>query len=235
MKTIKFRDPKYVGDPINAIKIFNEKEVDELIFLDITATAEKRCIDLKMVSSFTDECFMPLAVGGGIRNIEEIRDILKIGAEKVCINTCAVENPDFIKKASNTFGSQSIIVSLDVKKNGSYEVFTHGGTRSTGVDPLTLAVKMEKMGAGELFLNSIDRDGTMEGYDTQLVKSVSDAVNIPVIACGGAGKTDDFRDAIEEGHASAAAAGSFFVFHGKKRAVLISYPDKNDIKDIVEA
>jgi len=235
VKTIQFKKPSYVGDPINAIRIFNEKEVDELIFLDITATNEGRKPNISLISRFVDECFMPLSVGGGIRNLNDVREILKIGVEKVSINTYAMENKYFIKEISNTFGSQSITVSIDVKKqrNGTYEVFTNCGIKASGLNPVSWAQKMEEMGAGEIFLNSIDKDGTMKGYDIELIKSVSEAVNIPVVANGGAGKLQDFKDAIEIGQASAVAAGSFFIFHGERRAVLINYPSKEELRNIV--
>jgi cyclase len=242
VKTTQFENPRYIGDPLNAVRIFNEKEVDELIFLDITTSRKKNPQPIKnnqyildILSKISDECFMPLTFGGGIRDIEDIRKLLKTGVEKVSINTYGIENPSFIKEASSTFGSQSIIVSIDVKKHrdSSYEVFTHGGTKSTGLDPVSLAIEMESMGAGEILINSIDRDGTMKGYDIELIKNVSNKVNIPVIASGGAGKLEDFSDAINEGNASAAAAGAFFVFIGRKRAVLINYPNKKEIENIL--
>ena len=232
VKTVQFKEPRYIGDPINAVWIFNQKEVDELIFLDIMATKEERKPFIELISKISDECFMPLTVGGGIRRVEDIKELLNAGAEKVSINTYAVENPSFIKEASDVFGSQSIVVSIDAKryKKGSYEVFTHGGTRPTGIDPVSLAVQMEAMGAGEILLNSIDRDGVMDGYNVKLVRKVSDAINIPLIACGGAGKLEDFANVINAGHASAVAAGSFFVFHGRRRAVLINFPAKEELE-----
>lgn len=237
VKTVQFKEPRYVGDPINAVWIFNQKEVDELIFLDIMATKESNKPSIELISKISDECFMPLTVGGGIRSVEDIKELLNAGAEKVSINTYAVENPSFIKEASDVFGSQSIVVSIDAKrhKKGLYEVFTHRGTRPAGIDPVSLAVQMEGMGAGEILINSIDREGTMEGYDIQLIREVSDAVNIPVIACGGAGKLEDFADAINVGHASAVAAGSFFVFHGRRRAVLINFPTREELEPLLGA
>lgn len=235
VKTIQFKNPRYVGDPINAVRIFNEKEVDELIFLDITATKENRVPYMDIISRFTDECFMPLTIGGGIRNLNTVKKLLNVGVEKVSINTYAVENPSFIKEISDTFGSQSVVVSIDAKKtNNGYEVFTHNGTKPTGIDPVSLAVKMEEMGAGEILLNSIDRDGTMKGYDIKLIKSVSDSIDIPIIACGGAGKLEDFAEAIIDGHVSAVAGGSFFVFHGSKRAVLMRYPNKEELETLFQ-
>ena len=231
VKGIKFKDYRYVGDPINAVKIFNDKEVDELLFLDITATREKRGIDLELVQKIADECYMPFSVGGGIRTIEEMRDILSAGAEKISINTIAVTNPSIISNASDIFGSQSVIVSVDFKKTwlGKYRVFTHSGTVKTSLDPLEWAKKAASLGAGEIYLNSIDRDGTMEGYDLDFIKTVTKAVKIPVIAAGGAGSLNDFSKAIHQAGASAVSAGSLFVFHGKRRAVLISYPSKEEI------
>jgi cyclase len=226
VKTVKFKDPVYVGDPINAVKIFNEKEVDEIILLDIEASRGKRRPNMARIAEITNECFMPVCYGGGIRSVEVIRDLLNIGIEKVSINSYAVENPLLIRKAADTFGSQSIVVALDVlrKQNGKYELCIYSGTKQTGISPLDFAIKMEHMGCGELLINSIDRDGTMSGYDLELISNISNAVSIPVIACGGAGKLDDFTTVIKAG-ASAAAAGSFFFFQGKHRAVLLSYPD----------
>ena len=232
VKTIKFQNPRYVGDPINAVRIFNTREVPELILLDILATRENRRPLVELISKIADECSMPFSVGGVIKDIASIRALLNLGAEKVVINTYGIENPSFIKEASNIFGSQSIVVSVDAKRldNGSYEVFTYSGTIATGIDPVNLAVQMSEMGAGELFLNSIDKDGTMEGYDLELIKEVSQAVSIPVIACGGAGRVEDFNDAVKIGHASAVAAGSMFVFHGRRHAVLISFPTQEELE-----
>jgi cyclase len=236
VKTVKFKDPRYVGDPINAVRIFNAKEVDELTFLDITATVEKRPPQFKLLSEIAGECFMPLGYGGGIRTVEDIREILSVGMEKVIINSYAVENPAFIRQAADLFGSQSVVVSMDVKRTffGKYELYTHGGKKPTGRDPVSFAVEMQQMGAGELFLNSIDRDGTMQGYDIDLIKKVTESVSIPVIACGGAGGLDDFADAVDKGGASAVAAGSFFVFQGKHRAVLISFPSPEELQRTFE-
>jgi cyclase len=236
VKTVKFKEPKYVGDPINTVKIFNEKEVDELIFLDITATLENREPPFKVLSEIAGECFMPLAYGGGIKSLDDIEKVFAIGLEKVIISSYAVEKPHFIEDAAKLFGSQSILVSIDVKRSvfGKNEVLTHSGRRRTGLDPVKHAIAMQEMGAGELFVNSIDRDGTMQGYDIELIKKVSDSVTIPIIACGGAGGIEDFGVAVRKGNASAAAAGSLFVFHGKYRAVLISYPSRQDIEAVLE-
>ena len=235
VKTVQFKDGRYVGDPINATYIFNEEWVDEIVFLDITATKNNRHISTDLISKISDECFMPLTVGGGIRSLSAVQELLRAGAEKVAINTYAIENPSFIVEASRVFGSQSIVVSVDAKKrkDGRYEVYIKGGTIPTGMDPVDVAKQMETLGAGEILINSIDRDGTWSGYDLELIRAVSDAVMVPVIACGGASSLDDLNKAINMGHASAVAAGSMFVFHGKKHAVLINFPSRDEIQTYV--
>lgn len=232
VKTIKFKDAKYLGDPRNVVKIFNEKEVDELIILDINATPEKQRLRFELIREIVSEAFMPMAYGGGIRTIKDARAMLALGVEKIVLNTIAVENPMFIREAADVFGSQSVVVCMDVKKgfHGEYRIYTHGGRRNAKAIPAVFAKQMEDMGAGELVVNSIDRDGTRSGYDLELIKSVTDAVNLPVIACGGAGKVQDFSNAVLQGGASAVAAGSLFFFHGKHRAVLISYPSQTVLK-----
>jgi cyclase len=232
VKTIRFKDPTYLGDPINIVRIFNDKEVDELTFLDITATSEKRKPPFALIESIASECFMPLGYGGGIRSLEDMKTLYNLGVEKISINSYAVENPAFIQSAADMAGSQSICVSIDVKKNfwGNYEVFTHGGTKGTGLDPVKWAMESESRGAGELLLNSIDRDGTMKGYDLELVKMIASAVRIPVVACGGAGGVKDLSQVVLEAGASAAGAGSMFVFQGSHRAVLISYPSPQELR-----
>jgi cyclase len=232
VKTINFKKPSYVGDPVNAVKIYNEKEVDELIVLDITASKENRGPSLKVINNLVSECFMPLAYGGGITNLEEMHAIFAAGVEKVAINSYAVENPDFIKEASKVFGSQSIIVSVDVKKNfwGKYELYDHCKGSYHKMDPLTFVKLMEEKGAGELLVNSVDQEGTMNGYDLGILKKITSAVTIPVIACGGAGELADFGKAIHDGGASAVAAGSMVVYQGKNRAVLINFPKREELK-----
>ena len=231
VKTVKFKDPKYLGDPINIVRIFNDKEVDELIFLDILATVENRRPNFELLGKITSECFMPLGYGGGIRTLEDVKQLLSMGVEKIVLNTSAVENPSLIRAAADYASSQAVVISLDVKKTllGKYEVYTRGGKKGTGLDPVKFAVEMEKQGAGELFLNSIDRDGTMQGYDLELVRRVADSVTVPVVACGGAGNIQHLAEAIQAG-ASAAAAGSMFVFQGPLRGVLISYPAQEELK-----
>jgi cyclase len=231
-KTQKFKDPKYIGDPLNAVKIFNEKEVDELIILDITAGIENRKPNYELLYQMAGECFMPLGYGGGVSTVEEIRKLISMGIEKVSINSNAV-NLDFIRKAADVFGSSTLVVSMDVKKNfwGKHEVYTKSGTNNTKMEAAKFAVEITKAGAGELLVNSIDRDGMMQGYDLDLIKSISGEIDIPLIACGGAGVPDHFRQAVNAG-ASAVAAGSMFVFHGKHRAVLISYPEQSVITSL---
>jgi cyclase len=232
VKTIKFANPKYIGDPINAVKIFNDKEVHELVFLDISASIEKRSPRLDYISNIASECFMPLGYGGGIKTVKQAEEIFNQGVEKVIINSCAVENPSFIHELTDMFGSQSIVISIDVKKDvfGNYQTYTYGSKVKTRWDPVTWSKEAEKSGAGEIFLNSIDRDGTMKGYDIPLIKAVSESVSIPVTACGGAGSLDDFRRAVHDGGASAVSAGSMFVFYGKHNAVLINFPDDAELK-----
>jgi imidazole glycerol-phosphate synthase subunit HisF len=235
VKTVNFKNPIYLGDPINVVRIFNDKEVDELVFLDITATSEDKSPAFEILASITSECFMPLGYGGGIRSLDQIKKLLNLGVEKIILNTFAVETPNLVRVAADFAGSQAVVVSMDVRRNvfNRYVIYTRGGKKRTSLDPVRHAVEMEKLGAGELFLNSIDRDGTMGGYDLELIRQVSDAVSIPVVACGGAGSLQDLADAINIGGASAAAAGSFFVFQGPLRGVLISYPSQMEIKRIL--
>lgn len=233
VKTIGFKDPVYLGDPINIIKIFNDKQVDEVVLLDITAT-ERKSPPFDYLSQLTSECFMPLCYGGGVQSLEDMKRLYSLGIEKVALNTHAVRDPAFIRAASDLFGSQSVIVSIDVKKSrlGKYEIFTNGGRKPTGLDPVRFAVELERHGAGEIILNSINNDGEMHGYDLALIRKVAQAVNIPVVACGGAGKLEDLKDAIRSG-AAAAAAGSLFVFKGPHRAVLITYPTQQELRGLL--
>ena len=232
IKSKKFKDYRYVGDPINAVKIFNEKEVDELAIIDITATKQKRRPDIQQIQEIAGEAFMPLSYGGGITNIDEVKEILFTGIEKVIINKAAMADPHLISRIAERFGSQSVVASIDVKKNiwGKYIVATDNGTVNSNFSPVEFAVKCEQMGAGEILLNSIDRDGTYKGYDTDQIKAVASSVSIPVIACGGASNIDDFRSAVINGDASAVAAGSIFVFQRPHNAVLISYPSASELK-----
>jgi len=220
VKGVNFKKHQYIGDPINTVQIFSRMEPDEIMLLDIKATFEKRIPSLSIIQKIADQCLVPFTVGGGITGISDIRKILKIGAERVCLNTSALEKPFFIKKASSVFGSQSIVVSIDVlyKSKGKYEVYSRCGTNLVSDDLSAV-----------LLINSIDRDGTMKGYDIELIKTAVSEVKIPVIACGGAGSIKDLKEGINKGHASAVAAGSMFVFHGKRRAVLINFPLRQEL------
>lgn len=235
VKTTKFKDPKYVGDPINAVKIFNDKEVDELVFLDITATPNKKEPNFKLIAEISSECFMPFGYGGGITNVDQINRLITLGVEKVILNSALHHTPSLIEAAAKLCGSQSIVVSIDVKRNlfGKPEVYTQCGQTKIKASPDEVAKLAESLGAGEIFINSIDRDGTLNGFDIDLIKRISSAVNVPVIACGGAGKVSDFVSAVKDGGASAVSAGSMFVFHGKHKAVLITYPSYNELESIL--
>lgn len=214
IKGIGFDSWRRVGSAMQAIKVYNMRQVDELVFLDITATKDNRPPDFQLIDELADDCFMPLTVGGGIRSVEDVRGLLKVGADKISINTAAIENPHLIKQISERFGAQCVVVSIDFKRHddGSYEVYTHSGTRPTGREPVEFASECERLGAGEILLTSIDRDGTMEGYDIEMTKRVCGAVSIPVIASGGAGKYEDMAQVLITGKASAVAAASIFHF-----------------------
>jgi imidazole glycerol-phosphate synthase subunit HisF len=234
IKTTRFKHPVYVGDPINAVKIFNEKEVDELIILDTTATLEKKEINYKRIEEIVSEAFMPLGYGGGIQRMDQIEQLFKIGVEKIILNTSALVNPNLVKTASSVFGNQSIIAAIDVKKDffGNYRIYTHSGTVKQSPDLLETIKELENLGTGEIIINSIDKDGTMSGYDVSLVEQVSKNTSVPVVACGGAGTIHHFSEVIHAG-ASAVAAGAMFVFHGKHRAVLISYPRYQELEKLM--
>ncbi len=234
VKTKKFKNPTYVGDPINAVKIFNEKEIDEIVILDIDATRLKRPPDMRQVREIAGEAFIPLAYGGGITNVEQVKELFYIGVEKVVFNYTAYMKPDVITESAKLVGSQSVVASIDVKKNlfGKYKVAVKNGTETIKPDLLNYVKQMQDIGAGEIFLNVIDRDGMYMGYDQELVKMISPEINIPLIICGGAASLDDFRQAIRNG-ASAVAAGSFFVFQRPHNAVLISYPSQQELHNKV--
>ena len=230
VKTRRFKDPLYLGDPINAVKLFNDLDCDELIVVDIRATLERREPDYALIEELATEAFMPLAYGGGITTVEQVRRIMAIGFEKVVVSTAAADG-QLVSAAAAIFGSQSIVVSVDVRKTmlGRREVWTRSGTRSTGVAPQIYAAQMEEFGAGELFVQSIDLEGARSGYDIALLKEMSAAVQIPVIACGGAGSLEDIHRLLQSTSCAAAAAGTMFVLHGKHKAPLISYPRPNEI------
>jgi cyclase len=237
VKTQRFKGAKYVGDPINAVRIFNEKEVDELMFLDIEATVGGSRPNLEMLRNIASECFMPLCYGGGVRDLATIEAILKTGVEKVSLNTALIELPDLVRDAARIHGSSTVVASIDFKRGffGTPEVHTRAGTRGAGVTPIELARRAEGLGVGEILLNSIDRDGMQEGYDLEVTRQVAEAVKVPVIACGGAGSLAHMHAAIHEAQASAVAAGAFFVFVGRHRAVLITYPTPLDLRRSVFA
>jgi cyclase len=234
VKTQKFKKPIYVGDPVNAVKIFNDKEVDELIFLDITATSQGRKPNLKYIKEIATEAFMPLCYGGGLTNTDDIRAVIKAGIEKVAINSALEKDPDLISRTADILGSSSTVASIDVKKDiwGKYRVAVRNASKNLTIPVLEFAQMLEERGAGEIVLNSVDRDGTMEGFDLKLIEEISQKVSIPLIACGGAGNIRHLKQAIQAG-ASAVAAGSMFVFQGKHRAVLISYPAQSELLEII--
>lgn len=230
IKTVNFKKPTYLGDPVNAVKIFNRKGIDELSILDISATRLKKEPDFEILEDIASEAFMPLSYGGGIKTVEQIRRLLAIGYEKVVINTEFVNNPELIKQAVELAGGQSIVISIDAKSiDGTYRCAIGDGETLTEYSPTELARKAEQLGAGEIFLNSIDRDGTMQGYDIELIRNVSASVNIPVTACGGAGGILDLKKVLREGNAHAAAGGSMFVYYGKLKAVLITAPTEHEL------
>lgn len=229
VKTVNFANPKYVGDPMNAVRIFNEKEVDELIVLDIDATRKGAEPNYALIQNLAAECRMPLCYGGGIKTLEQAVKIVKLGVEKVAVSSLAVDTPATVSAIASYIGSQSVVVVVDVKRDartGNYEVWTHNGKRNTRKDPVEFARQMEGLGAGEIIVNSIDRDGVMKGYDTEIAKRVRQAVKVPMTVLGGAGSLEDVRSLIEEFGIIGAAAGSLFVFKGIYRAVLINYPKR---------
>jgi imidazole glycerol-phosphate synthase subunit HisF len=234
VKTTQFKNPRYIGDPINTVRIFNELEVDELTFLDITATNESRNINLQFLSEIADECFMPLSYGGGLSDFDSVKSIFKIGFEKVVLNSVCFKQPDFVTRVAEHFGSQAVIASIDVKKNfwGNYEVWSNSGTINTKKNPVDWALEIEKLGAGEILLTSIDKEGTWSGFDCSLIKKVSEAVNIPVIAHGGAGSPSDISEIIKKDIASAVAIGSMVVYQKKGMGVLVNFPDRFELDNL---
>lgn len=229
VKTERFGPRTYVGDPVNTVKILNDKQVDELLLLDIAATRDGTPPDLKLINEIASECFMPLAYGGGVRNIEHARGIFAAGVEKVVVNAALFSSPKLIGEIAAVYGSQAVVASIDARKGrvlGGYRVVTHGGTRNSGLQPVAAARLAVEQGAGEVMICSVEREGTMSGYDLALTRAVADAVPVPVIASGGAGSMEHFVQAVTEGHASAVAAGALFVFKGPHRAVLVNYPSQ---------
>jgi imidazole glycerol-phosphate synthase subunit HisF len=238
VKTTGFQQPKYVGDPINAIRIFNEKEADELIVIDIDATVLGAQPNVRLIRQFAAECRMPICYGGGVKSVEQANHIIGLGIEKVAVSSAAIERPQLIQEIAAAVGGQSVVVVLDVKQNPvtkTYEVWTHNGKRNTGQSVLALAREAEARGAGEIVINSIDRDGQMQGYDLALAQAVRDAVRSPMTMLGGAGSLVHIQELISRCGVVGAAAGSFFVFKGARRAVLISYPDQAQKEQVVAA
>jgi imidazole glycerol-phosphate synthase subunit HisF len=228
VKTVQFKKYNYIGDPINTVRIFNELEVDELCFLDIRATIEKRAPNFRILSEIANECFMPLSYGGGIRDTKTAQQILSIGFEKVVINSASFDKPSLITDIAKYSGNQSIICSIDVKKNmwGKYIVYRNDGSLKTQIDPLEWAIEMENRGAGELLITSMNNDGTWNGFDLELTKKIAVAVSIPVIANGGAGKIEHVGEVVYKSLASAVALGSMVVYQQKDMGVLVNFPDK---------
>lgn len=233
VKTSQFKNPVYIGDPINAVRIFNEKEVDELVLLDITVTVEKREPKYNWIKDIVSESFMPIGYGGGINNIEQAKKLFDTGIEKLIINSASFDL-DFLSSLASIYGNQSIVVCIDARKSilGNYGVYTNNGTQKHKMPPDLLSKSVVEAGAGEIIIQSIDREGTMKGYDIDLVKSVSKAVNVPVVASGGAGSLEHLREAVILGGASAVTAGSMFVYKGIHRGVLINYPTPNELKNL---
>ena len=236
VKTINFKDPKYVGDPINAVRIFNEKQVDELTVLDIDASAENREPDYRMIENLAAECRMPLCYGGGVKTPEQAQRIFSLGVEKIAISSAAVQDPYLVARIAERVGSQSVVVIIDVKKKllGGYEVYINNGKKSTGKDPFDFAKKLEELGAGEIVVNSIDQDGVMKGYDMDLAEKMRAVTSLPLTVLGGAGNVQDIGKLISKFGIIGASAGSLFVFKGVYKAVLINYPNPAEKDDLIK-
>lgn len=234
VKTVKFKKPRYIGDPINVVKILNEKEVDELVFLDIDASSENREPNYQIIEEIANECFMPFAYGGGVTSLAQADRLFSLGVEKIIIGSDALKNIELINVISEKYGSQSVVVSLNVKSNafGRRKLYNPAKKNTMKMDVTAFAKLVEENGAGEIFLNSVDRDGTKRGFDGELIQNISSAVNIPVTVCGGAGQLSDFQLAVNKFGASAVSAGSLFVYHGKRDAVLVNYPKYKTLQDL---
>lgn len=235
VKSVNFKNHKYVGDPINAVRIFNEKEVDELMVIDIDATVENREPDYKMIENLATECRMPLCYGGGVKTVEQAQRIFSLGVEKIAVSSAIIEDPAFITRMAEKVGTQSVVAVLDVKKKllGGYEVYTHNGKKKTGKNPVEFAKELEKLGIGEIVINSIDNDGVMKGYDMGIIEKVRDAVSIPMTVLGGAGSLEDIKRLIKQFGIIGASAGSLFVFKGVYKAVLINYPSREEKDNLI--
>jgi imidazole glycerol-phosphate synthase subunit HisF len=234
VKTVNFKSPKYVGDPINAVRIFNEKEVDELAFFDIDATVLNKEPDYILIEKLANQSCMPLCYGGGVKTVEQAQKIFGLGIEKIALSSAAIQNPQLVTKIAERVGSQSVIVVLDIKKKfiGGYDIYTHNGKKSTGINPYKFAKELEHLGAGEIIINSIDQDGVMKGYDMNLIDKIAETISVPMTVLGGAGSLSDIEKVIEKHGVIGVAAGSLFVFKGPYKAVLINYPtqiEKNKV------
>lgn len=235
VKTVRFDRAQYVGDPINAVRIFNDMEVDEIVLLDIGATADGTGIPFDLIGETASECFMPMAYGGGLRSVEDVRRVLALGVEKAVVNSAAAANIELIRQIADAFGSQSVVASVDVRKKwlGGYRPYCRSGREAINASLVGWIQSLESAGAGEILVTSIDRDGTMEGYDLDLVRLVTSSVRVPVIAAGGAGSVEDMVSVVTRGGASAAAVGSLAVYQGKNRAVLINFPTPDQLKAVM--
>lgn len=230
VKTVSFKNPKYVGDPINAVKIFNEKAVDELAIFDIDATVKGQEPNYSLIERIANQSRMPLCYGGGVKTVEQAQRIFSLGIEKIALSSSVIHNPNLITQIAERVGSQSVIVVLDVKKKlfGGYEVYTHNGKKSTGLNPFKFIEDVQKLGAGEIVVNSIDQDGVMKGYDMSLIDKARNSTSLPMTVLGGAGSLDDIQTVIKRHNIIGVAAGSLFVFKGVYKAVLINYPSKEE-------
>ena len=230
VKTVNFKSPKYVGDPINAVRIFNEKEADELAFFDIDATVLDKEPDYILIEKIANQSRMPLCYGGGVKTVEQAQRIFGLGIEKIALSSAVIQSPQLVTQIADRVGSQSVIVVLDIKKKllGGYEIYTHNGKQSTGINPITFAKELEQLGAGELIINSIDQDGLMKGYDMNLIDKIAEAISIPLTVLGGAGSISDIEKVIDKHGVIGVSAGSLFVFKGPYKAVLINYPTQSE-------
>ncbi|MGE6397491.1 AglZ/HisF2 family acetamidino modification protein [Chryseobacterium scophthalmum] len=235
VKTVNFKNPKYVGDPINAVKIFNEKEVDELAIFDIDATTKGLEPNYSLIERIANQSRMPLCYGGGVKTVEQAQKIFGLGIEKIALSSSVLQNPDLIKQIADRVGAQSVIVVLDVKKKllGGYEVYTHNGKKSTGINPFKFIEQAQELGAGEIVINSIDQDGVMKGYDMSLIEKAREKTSLPMTVLGGAGSLEDIKKVIDKHKIIGVAAGSLFVFKGKYKAVLINYPTKDEKENLL--
>lgn len=230
VKTVNFKSPKYVGDPINAVRIFNEKEVDELAFFDIDASVLNKEPDYVLIEKLANQSCMPLCYGGGVKTVEQAQRIFSLGIEKIALSSAIIDNPQLVAQIAERVGSQSVIVVLDVKKKllGGYEIYTHNGKKATGINPVKFAKEIELLGAGEIIINSIDQDGVMKGYDMNLIDKIAESISIPLTVLGGGGSLADIEKVIDKHGIIGVAAGSLFVFKGPYKAVLINYPSQDE-------